>query len=58
MRVKVILVLELNGNDNMKNKKIFWEDVQTVTDEVRGQIIVLGDFHGRVGNREDNEKIC
>lgn len=48
-----IIVYAPNENETMAVKEQFWEDLTIATENSKGRTIVLGDFSGRVGKKDN-----
>ncbi|XP_063923705.1 craniofacial development protein 2-like [Zophobas morio] len=49
-KYSLIILYGPNENDPKHEKDSFWEDVQSVCNEAKYPVIILGDLNGRVGN--------
>uniref|UniRef100_A0A1Y1JWU5 Reverse transcriptase domain-containing protein n=1 Tax=Photinus pyralis TaxID=7054 RepID=A0A1Y1JWU5_PHOPY len=53
----IITVYGPDENEKVEVKENFWEKLNQVTEKSKGNIIVAGDFNGRVGNKDTHTGI-
>lgn len=49
----VIIAYGPNEDELAEKKEKFWEQLNDITEEAKGQVIVAGDLNGRVGKRDE-----
>lgn len=49
----IVIVYAPNEDEKAENKEKFWEELSNLTDSCNGVIIIMGDFNGRVGSKDE-----
>lgn len=52
----VIIVYGPNEDEEVKQKEEFWEILEEVTEDAKARLIVMGDFNGRVGKKDEETR--
>ncbi|KAJ8934491.1 hypothetical protein NQ318_012467 [Aromia moschata] len=51
-KINVLILYGPNEDEKAETKEKFWDEVTTITESVKGDVIILGDLNGRVGRRD------
>ncbi|KAJ8947700.1 hypothetical protein NQ318_001539 [Aromia moschata] len=51
-KIHVLILYGPNEDEKAETKDTFWDEVTTITESVKGDVIILGYLNGRVGRRD------